>query len=138
MKEIHMSKKEKDFLNKIAETIGSSDVGLEESVETYERIWEATNHFVNLVGMEEISERGYHPSGVWYDMFTAFVCHMMLRTDKEFVADMVKDVSERLDWYEEWNQHRTDTGQMEALTPQQLKEKQDAMIERVVNEEVIH
>jgi len=47
-------------------------------------------------------------------------------------------VSERLNWYEEWNQHRTDTGQMEALTPQQLKEKQDAMIERVVNEEVIH
>tara|TARA_R110002020_G_scaffold86835_1_gene214376 strand:- start:1 stop:405 length:405 start_codon:yes stop_codon:yes gene_type:complete len=134
-----MSKKDNQYYaDKIAETIGIEGEDIQETFETYERIWDASNHFINLVGMEEISERKNDPCGTWYDMFTAFVCHMMLRTDKTFVTDMLKDVSGRLDWYEEWNQNRVDEGQMVALSKQELQDKQDAMIERVVNEEVIH
>jgi uncharacterized membrane protein YcjF (UPF0283 family) len=91
-----------------------------------------------MVGFEEIKERGGDPVSVWYDMLTAFLCHMMLRTEKALVKDVLEDVSGRLDWYEEWNQHRVNTEQMVKMSDEEVLEGMDAQAERIINEEILH
>tara|TARA_R100000995_G_scaffold51718_2_gene25027 strand:+ start:476 stop:877 length:402 start_codon:yes stop_codon:yes gene_type:complete len=133
-----MNKKDKEILDKIAGTIRGEDDDLGECIEIYERIWGYTNTFVNMVGHEEIHQRDGSPTNMWYDMLTAFLCNMMLRTEKDFVKDMLADVSERLDWYEEWNQHRVDTEQMVKMTDEEVDEGFNAQAERIINEEILH
>ena len=133
-----MNKKDKEFLRKISETVCAEGDDLGEAIDAYERIWGFTNTFVNMVGFEEIRERGGDPVSVWYDMLTAFLCHMMLRTEKALVKDVLKDVSGRLDWYEEWNQHRVNTEQMVKMSDEEVLEGMDAQAERVLNDEILH
>lgn len=133
-----MNKKDKEFLRKISETVCAEGDDLGEAIDAYERIWGFTNTFVNMVGFEEIKERGGDPVSVWYDMLTAFLCHMMLRTEKALVKDVLKDVSGRLDWYEEWNQHRVNTEQMVKMSDEEVLEGMDAQAERVLNDEILH
>ena len=134
-----MSKKDKEILDKIAETVRGEGDDLQECIEIYERIWGYTNTFVNMVGHEELFQReSTSPVNMWYDMLTAFLCNMMLRTEKDFVKEMLADVSERLDWYEEWNQHRIDTQQMVKMTEEEVDEGINAHAERVINEEILH
>jgi hypothetical protein len=133
-----MNKKDKEFLRKISETVCAEGDDLGEAIDAYERIWGFTNTFVNMVGFEEIKERGGDPVSVWYDMLTAFLCHMMLRTEKALVKDVLEDVSGRLDWYEEWNQHRVNTEQMVKMSDEEVLEGMDAQAERIINEEILH
>ena len=133
-----MNKKDKEFLRKISETVRAEGDDLGEAIDDYERIWGYTNTFVNMVGFEEIKERGGDPVSVWYDMLTAFLCHMMLRTEKALVKDALEDVSGRLDWYEEWNQHRVNTEQMVKMSDEELIEGMDAQAERSLNDEILH
>lgn len=133
-----MNKKDKEFLRKISETVCAEGDDLGEAIDAYERIWGFTNTFVNMVGFEEIKEREGDPVSVWYDMLTAFLCHMMLRTEKALVKDVLKDVSGRLDWYEEWNQHRVNTEQMVKMSDEEVLEGMDAQAERVLNDEILH
>lgn len=133
-----MNKKDKELLRKISETVCAEGDDLGEAIDAYERIWGFTNTFVNMVGFEEIKEREGDPVSVWYDMLTAFLCHMMLRTEKALVKDVLKDVSGRLDWYEEWNQHRVNTEQMVKMSDEEVLEGMDAQAERVLNDEILH
>jgi hypothetical protein len=133
-----MNKKDKEILNKIAGTIRGEGDDLGECIETYERIWGYTNTFVNMVGYEEIQERKGLPTNMWYDMLVAFLCHMMLRTEKDFVKEVLDDVKGRLDFFEEWNQHRVDTEQMVKMTDEEVDEGFNAQAERIINEEILH
>jgi hypothetical protein len=133
-----MNKKDKEILDKIAGTIRGEGDDLGECIETYERIWGYTNTFVNMVGYEEIQERKGLPTNMWYDMLVAFLCHMMLRTEKDFVKEVLDDVKGRLDFFEEWNQHRVDTEQMVKMTDEEVDEGFNAQAERIINEEILH
>mgnify|MGYP003126756373 FL=1 len=133
-----MNKKDKEILDKIAGTIRGEDDDLGECIEIYERIWGYTNTFVNMVGHEEIHERESLPTNMWYDMLVAFLCHMMLRTEKDFVKEVLDDVKGRLDFFEEWNQHRIDTEQMVKMSDEEVDEGFNAQAERIINEEILH
>ncbi len=133
-----MNKKDKEILDKIAGTIRGEGDDLGECIETYERIWGYTNTFVNMVGYEEIQERKGLPTNMWYDMLVAFLCQMMLRTEKDFVKEVLDDVKGRLDFFEEWNQHRVDTEQMVKMTDEEVDEGFNAQAERIINEEILH
>jgi hypothetical protein len=133
-----MNKKDKEILNKIAGTIRGEGDDLGECIEIYERIWGYTNTFVNMVGYEEIREREGSPTNMWYDMLVAFLCHMMLRTEKDFVEEILDDVKGRLDFFEEWNQHRVETEQMVKMSDEEVDEGINAHAERVINEETLH
>jgi hypothetical protein len=91
-----------------------------------------------MVGYEEIQERKGLPTNMWYDMLVAFLCHMMLRTEKDFVKEVLDDVKGRLDFFEEWNQHRVDTEQMVKMTDEEVDEGFNAQAERIINEEILH
>ena len=54
------------------------------------------------------------------------------------VKDVLEDVSGRLDWYEEWNQHRVNTEQMVKMSDEEVLEGMDAQAERVLNDEILH
>ena len=133
-----MDKKEKELLDKIAGTIRSADQDLADAIDVYERIWGYMNTFVNMVGYEEIREREGSPASMWYDMMVAFLCHMMLRTEKALVKEMLTDVQDRLDFFEEWNQHRVETEQMVKMSDEEVDEGFNAHAERVINEETLH
>lgn len=117
-----MSKKknEKDFakeVKKIADdiSINRGDHLDEQHMKDFEQIHEATNHFVNMLGLEEISGKKRSPLAVWYDLLNSAVMHVMMRTEKAYVKDVLGEIVNNIDFLDEWNEDRINSGQMECI-----------------------
>ena len=117
-----MSKKknEKDFakeVKKIADdiSINRGDDLDEQHMKDFEEIHHAMNHIVNMLGLEEISSKERSPLAVWYDLLNSAVMHVMMRTEKAYVKDVLGEIVNNIDFLDEWNEDRINSGQMECI-----------------------
>ena len=117
-----MSKKknERDFTKEVKQiaddiSINRSDDDDEQHMQDFEQIHHAMNHFVNVIGLEEISSKERSPLAVWYDLLNSSVMHVMMRTEKAYVKSVLKEIIKNIDFLDEWNEDKIKSGQMECI-----------------------
>jgi len=131
-----MSKKkiERDFskeVKKLAKELSIVPEMTEEELQgkqkEFEEMHTVMNNFINVIALEEISSKGKHAVDVWYDMLNSLTMHIMVRTDKAFVDDVLGQTVKNLDMLEDWNNSMLDAGHLEGLT----KDEYDARVENM-------
>tara|TARA_R100000995_G_scaffold68091_1_gene36754 strand:+ start:876 stop:1313 length:438 start_codon:yes stop_codon:yes gene_type:complete len=123
-----MSKKknERDFSKEVKEIADEISINRDEDNELsdedvqefndFEEIHHVLNNVINAIGLEEISNKERIPQCVWHDVIHSVIMHIMMRTDKEFTAELIAEIDEeRLDFINDWNNHRIEVGQMSQL-----------------------
>ena len=129
-----MSKKknERDFTKEVKEIADEISINRDENIELsdedvqefndFEEIHHVLNNVINAIGLEEISNKDRMPVAVWHDVMHSIIMHIMMRTDKNYVTELMSDIdAERLGFIDDWNNHRVEVGQMSAMSKESFE-----------------
>ena len=146
-----MSKKknERDFTKEVKEIADEISINRDENIELsdedvqefdhFEEIHHVLNNVINAIGLEEISHKDRVPQVVWHDVIHSIIMHIMMRTDKNYVTELMSDIdAERLNFIDEWNNYRVEVGQMSAMSKENFEQVVDAVKDFNDEDKTIH